>query len=396
MIQGIKTSLLSIVCAMAATATFAAPTVRVVGGNGTYESAAAATAASRAGSLRTTGGYIRPTTSVSGSSSSGLTNATATTGTATTGGAVSTGGMTANRVASTPRLSIGKYIGAPKSVSSSGGGSSDLDSRVEKLEGEVTALETDKQDALTDSEYITIQGDQVVLNIELVKEELERGSDGREIELGTNDNALIWKYVDEGEDQWRELITWDEIGEKLDFGGVDEKIEEKITELKEELKEEIIQEITESGDFVLTQQDENDAGKILMIDDSGVVTPTEVDFATVDDIDNALDELGDLAYQDTVGKNQIDAGAVTRATLASEIANAVDGAIFWETWWKAHKDELASGDYVVAVSPGTNASNPPQLFRVITAEDEVSSPTPVTPVTPVIPDNPDDPDTDEP
>lgn len=452
--EGIKTSLLSIICAMATTAVFAAPAVRMVGGNGTYESAAAATAASRAGSLRTTGGYVRPVTGVSSSGAAAAPTTTtvttaapsATTAVAKTGSAVSTGGTTAGRIAATPRLSIGKYVGAPKALSSSGGVSSDLEARVEKLETDVDRLETDKQDALSDSTYITIQGDQVILEIERVREELCGedgcgGENGRDIEFSYDDTGLYWNYV--GDTETNEVITWEELREKLDIEGA---IADAVADLKTEL----------DGKYVLMDQTTANAGKILVVGDDGIVTPTEIeiptadDFYTKDEVDDIVDDiyddmddgldgkvdkdqgigeegeligralvvgddgilrptgefatqsdledLGDLAYLDEVGSDEIKNESVTteklantaveREKLATEIVTTLDGASFWETWWNEHQDELASGDYVVAVGPGTNADNPPRLFRIITAEDEVDSPTPAP--------TPSDPDTDEP
>ena len=357
--EGIKTSLVSILCVVATSAAFAAPTVRTIGGTGTYESAAAATAASRAGSLRATGGYIRPTTSVSNTA---LNSATATTPTATTtGGAVSTGGATVGRVASSPRLSIGKYVGAPKSISTSGGGAgSDLTGRVEKLETDVAALETDKQDALQDSTYITIAGDELVLDLEKIKQDLEigDGNDGREVEMGTNDNGLLWRYV--GDTDWQTLITWAEISQKLDFDGIDDRITEIVNNMKTELKQEIISEI--SDDFVAKDQGTGASGKTLVVGEDGIVAPATVDFVTTDDLDN----LGDLAYEDTVSTRFIDDKAVERAKLADEITNTLDQVTAWENWWNANKP--GEGDYVMSVT----ADGTRQWFRVITADEAVS------------------------
>lgn len=461
----VKTSLLSILCVFAATAAMAAPAVRTIGGTGTYDSAASAanaTAAARAGSLRATGGFVRPTATVSGST---LTTATTTTTNATaaaptTGGSVSAGGGTVGRVASSPRLSIGKYIGAPKSVSSSGGGaSSDLTGRVEKLESDVETLgddvdrlDNEKQDVLQDSTYITIAGDELILDLERIKEdlEIESGTDGREIEMGTNDDGLLWRYVGEGDDAWRTLITWDDISEKLDFDGIDDTITERVTELRTEILAELDKKVDKdqgtgengeligramvvgadgilapTGDFVTRDQGtENEgkamvvgsdgklypadvsvdvsskldrdqgtdnAGKVMVVDDNGMVVPSDVEYATTDDMDN----LGDLAYQDSVSAGQIEDGAVTTATLAAkavertklaeDITKTLSGVEFWETWWNDHKDELDSGDYLVAVSQNTSAANPPQLFRVITADEDVG-PAPTPPV--IDPDNP--------
>lgn len=411
--EGIKTSLLSILCVAATAAASAAPAVRTIGGTGTYESAASAanaTATSRAGSLRATGGFVRPMASVSTGAATTATPTTTTTATATMGGSVSTGGATVGRVASTPRLSIGKYIGAPKSISSSGGAGSDLTNRVEQLETTVVRLDNDKQDALQDSTYITIQGDELVLDLERIREDLEitDGTDGREVEMGTDDNGLLWRYV--GDTEWETLITWDDISEKLDFDGIDQTINQSITNLRTEMLAELDkkvdkdqgtenagkalivndQGIVEASDQFVTPTDldtkvdknqgTDNAGRVMVVNDEGVVTPSEIEFATTDDLDN----LGALAYKDTVSTDDIDNKAVERAKLADNIVKQLDGVQFWEDWWIAHQDELASGDYVVAVQPGTRM---PQLFRIITADDE--GPTPTPPSTPASPD-PDD------
>ena len=401
--EGIKTSLVSILCVVATSAAFAAPTVRTIGGTGTYESAAAATAASRAGSLRATGGYVRPTTSVSNTTLNSAPTATAT----TMGGSVSAGAPTVGRVASSPRLSIGKYVGAPKSISTSGGTGSDLTGRVEQLESNVATLQTDKQDALQDSTYITIQGDELVLDLEKIKQdlEIEDGSDGREVEMGTNDDGLLWRYV--GDTDWQVLITWDAIKEKLDFNGIDETINQSITNLRTEMLAELDKKVDKDqgtdnagkalvvgedgilapmGDFYskteIDQQIENinnsivtaddlatkvdkdqgidNAGKTLVIGADGIVVPSDVEFATTTDLDN----LGDLAYEDTVSTPFIDDGAVERAKLATDIAGTLTWVEGWKQWWDENRP--GEGQYVMSVDEDGN-----QLwFRVITADDD--------------------------
>lgn len=544
--EGIKTSLLSILCVAATSVAFAAPTVRMVGGNGTYESAAAATAASRAGSLRATGGYIRPTATTGGATLSAATTTAATTGTATTAGGTAT-----NRVASSPRLSIGKYIGAPKSISSSAGTGSDLTARVKQLEDDYNRLDgvvDGKQDALQDSTYITVQGDEIILNLDKVREDLniEPGS-GREIEFSDNETGLYWNYVDDATDH--EVITWAELRERLGTGDVDEKISDAIDDIKEEIAakyvpldqtaanagkvlvvgddgivtpteidipsadhfytkddvdgivddlsddvddklklkldknvgdagqegdvmvvdaegnivpqtieiptvdnfytkddvDDIVDELGgevddlsgelakkldknvgdtgQEGDVMVvdaegnivpqtieiptadnyyTKDDVDDivdgladeiadeyvpldqttanAGKVLVVGDDGIVAPSDTEYATTSDVNNAIGDLGDLAFQDKVGAGQLDDGVVTtetlaakaveRAKLADDITATLSGAEFWETWWNDHKEELASGNYVVSVGPNTNADNPPQLFRVVTADED--------------------------
>ena len=280
----IKTSLISILCVVTTMAANAAPTVRSIGGTGTYDSAASAANAnvsSRAGSLRSTGGYIRPTATLSTSGTPVTATNTATTGT-TTGGSVATGGGTTGRVASTPRLSIGKYVGAPKSVSTSAAVGNDLTQRVEKLEGDVASLETDKQDALQDSTYITIQKDELILNLDKIKQDLDIQED-RDIDFKDDDTGLYWHYVDEGDETWREVITWDVLRSKLDFESVDSTINTRVGDLRTEIENELKKKVDKfQGD------DPNLVGKALVVDANGYVQPTG-EFAKVGDVYNKTD-----------------------------------------------------------------------------------------------------------
>jgi len=465
--EGIKTSLLSILCVVATAAANAAPTVRTIGGTsaGTYSSAAdaaASTATSRAGSLRATGGFVRPTTasSISGTTSHTTPGATATTTSTATGGSVASGTGTVGRVASTPRLSIGKYINAPKSVSSSAAATNDLTSRVEKLETDMPG----KQDALSDTTYITVAGDELILNVEKIKEDLEitNGTDGREIEMGTNDDGLLWRYVGDSEWQTPPLVTWAELSEKLNVDDMNTRVSDSITELRTEImgeldkkldkeqgtgengelvgramvigsdgflhptgdfankddvytKTQVDSKITEINETIVTSDDldkkvdihqgddPNLIGMAMVVNSNGDLEPTG-DFVTAGELDNLienyeLDNFGQLAYMDSVGSAQINANAVKteelanaavttekladaaveRAKLANDITKTLTGAEFWEQWWNEHREELESGDYVVAVTPNTNASNPPQLFRVITADEDNTDDTPTEP-----------------
>ena len=506
--EGIKTSLLSILCVATAAAANAAPTVRTI--TGTYESVAAAndTASSRAGSLRSTGGFVRPTATLSTSGGTSVSSPkSVTTTTTTSGGSVATGGGTTGRVASTPRLSIGKYVGAPKSISSSGGTSSDLTSRIAKLESDVNGLEQDKQDNLQDSTYIYIDhnNNEVVLNLDAVRDDL--GFTDREIEFMDDETGLYWHFVGEGDDVWRTVITWEALNQYLDLSDVDGKIAAALSEIantyatKADLSDYVpydvgtgendqdvgkamvigsdgrltprrisvdttgfvsqeqfdsalsgldstyvtIQQGTGDNDeligttmvidsegnlqpggtfvtpgqldsaldsalddYVLVHQgigengelvggtmiidsngdlkpgnyddvyvsqyqgtgtDDELVGRPMVIDEDGYVVPSEVDFATVQDLDNL--NLGALAYKDTVGTNDIDSAAVTKEKLDTSTAKVISGGEFWQEWWEEHQDELNSGHYVVAINGATSRENPPQLFRIITAEDAV-------------------------
>ena len=292
--EGIKTSLISILCVVATTASFAAPAVRSVGADSgttftSAASAAAANTANRAGSLRT-GGYVRPTaTSTSGAmvkATSPVTPITttssakvSTSGTTSGTPATSTGGTSINRAASTPRLSIGKYVGSTKSTSTTMGNVSDLTQRVEKLEGDVIVLETNKQDVLKDSTYITVSGDELLLDIEKIKTDLEL-KDGREVEMGTNDEGLTWRYV--GDPDWLELISWDALRRGLNLGEINETITNQVNIIKNAIEADLAKKLDKD------QGAAND-GKALVVGPDGMVAPTGV-FATPDDVALKLDK----------------------------------------------------------------------------------------------------------
>ena len=233
----LKISTLAIICVLctAVSGAYGASSVRSLGGSGTYTSASSAAAAS-SGSTATTsavrGGSVRvdPSSGVSGSSAN-----------------ITAGTTTSGRVATTPRLSIGQYLGGSTSVSGgsslrpqtpSGGGSSssgggDMDpgtaaalrQDVDQLQRDVEDLRDadddvrdqllDKQDTLIPGQdgYIIIDDNtnEIFVDVESLQDALETvaGQDGREIELGSNETDLLWRYV--GESDWNILISKAEI-----------------------------------------------------------------------------------------------------------------------------------------------------------------------------------------
>ncbi len=214
--MGTKASFIAMFCVMAgmSATVYAAPSIRVIGGDNAYTSAAAASAdndtssvgtSSRAGSLR-----VMPAarTTTKAATLSGTTPKT-TPNTTTVG-----------RTVTTPRLSIGKYVGASRPVSvSSSNLSSDLTKRLDTMESNIQGLSMDKQDNLDGSEFITINDkNEVVLEFAALKDELS-GMTGAEIEMGTNATHLLWRYV--GEPTWKELIALDTIrGDMSDYATV--------------------------------------------------------------------------------------------------------------------------------------------------------------------------------
>lgn len=215
-----KISRLAIICVLCTTVSgaYAASTVRTLGGAGTYDSVSSASSSSGTSSATARGGTVRisPTASSSSSSSSGRVTTT------------------------TPRLSIGKYLGGGTSVSGgstiisqkpggnvsggSSGGSMDpevaanLRKAVEDLQDnivelkdaddEIKGLLEEKQNALIPTDdYITIENDEIFVNVDNLKEALAgaTGEDGREIELDKVGDYLVWRYV--GDSSWNNLIA---------------------------------------------------------------------------------------------------------------------------------------------------------------------------------------------
>ena len=243
---GISTVAIVCVLCTAVSGAYGASSVRSLGGSGTYTSAsnAAAAADSNGSASSIRGGSVRvnPTSGVSGTSTT-----------------IEAGTTTSGRVATTPRLSIGHYLGGATSVSggsslrpttpsggTSGGGSTGggvsgddfagLQGRVDQLERDYNDLQgvtdglTDqiatKQDVLVPGNdgYIIIDNNEIFVDVDALQGALETvaGKDGREVELGSNDTHLLWRYVGEGNDRWRELIAKAEItgpqGEKGEKG----------------------------------------------------------------------------------------------------------------------------------------------------------------------------------
>ena len=236
--KNLKISRLAIVCvlcAVTASGAYAASSVRSLGGSGTYTSASSAASAGSAGATTAVrGGSLRVTPS-SGQSGSSTT--------------ISAGSTTSGRVATSPRLSIGQYLGGATSISgggsslrpgtgsgSSGGGSSSGGGMDPDVAGEVlTAIDDIRRDvgALFDADtnlqdqvsakqdmlypaadgFIIIDDNtnEIFVDVDALEQELEMiaGKDGREVELGSDDTDLLWRYV--GDPEWNILISKAEI-----------------------------------------------------------------------------------------------------------------------------------------------------------------------------------------
>lgn len=227
--KDLKISTVAIVCVLCAavSAAHGASSVRTLGGAGTYSSAAAASGTSTS-SATARGGSVRVTPTVNRVSSGAVNNS-------------ASAGATTTRVATTPRLSIGKYLGGgtavsggpsikPQNPGASGGSSSGgvdpsvaaaLRSDVDQLRRDVDTLH-DADDALSDKlqnkqDVLQPKSDGFVLiddttheisvDVENLKDAIGTiaGKDGREVEIGSNDEYLQWRYV--GDTAWQNLIA---------------------------------------------------------------------------------------------------------------------------------------------------------------------------------------------
>ena len=347
----LKISTLTIICVLctAVSGAYGASSVRSFGGSGTYASAsdaAAANTSSATSASSVRGGSVRvnPGSGVSGSSTT-----------------IEAGTTTNGRVATTPRLSIGHYLGGATSISggsslrpqtpgSSSGGSSSggdggldpdvaagLRQQVDQLQRDVEDLRNaddnindqllDKQDALIpgDDGYIIIDDatNEIFVDVDALQGALETvaGKDGREVELGSNDTHLLWRYVGEGNDDWRELIAKADItgpqGEKGEKGDPGDAANLDAYSTTEQMNQAIGNAIAALADVYATKAELAEYAKTDALErglaakanaadvytKAEVYNKTEVDDKVADivagDMDEALANKADKTYVDT-------------------------------------------------------------------------------------------------
>ncbi|MBP5485740.1 MAG: hypothetical protein J6Y07_03480 [Alphaproteobacteria bacterium] len=268
-----KKVLLTSFFVLSASGVLAAPTVRTLSAENTVPATTDMNTSSvRAGSLRSTGGYVRPVsaTSKSVTASGNSTDA----GQTASGSSVSSGTIGLNRTASSPqRLSIGKYIGAPRSISTEATAVNNLADRVDALEATTERLDADKQDKLGSTEFITVENDDVILEFAHLKEALSL-HDGREVELDTTDDGVVWRYV--GDNEWDTLLTWDDLKSNLDIADINTSVtnmDTKIGDVVDRIAR-LEQKMTQKLDI---DQGEDNAGKFLVVGTGGEITTGEFD-----------------------------------------------------------------------------------------------------------------------
>lgn len=329
---------------------YAASSVRSLGGGGTYNGASNAVAANlesvnsessvRSGSLR-----VVPSSGTSGTSTK-----------------LSAGTVTNGRVATTPRLSIGQYLGGttsisggssvrpqtPSSGSSNGDGSFDpslsgeLRQQIDQLQRDVENLRDtsddmsnqilDKQDALVAGQegYIIIDDNtnEIFVDIDALQDALETvsGKDGREIILGSDENNLLWQYEGDG-NSWNILIP------KADITGPAGTADLANYPTKEEMNIAITDAIEAFADNYITADDLNDSliGKEETINKVASITPDNQDSMTSYPSVGAVvqwtnEQISSLSSDGLpVNPDNILDNTITESKLSSDLQNKING-----------------------------------------------------------------------
>ncbi len=356
-VQISRLAVVCVLCASAVSGAFGAASVRSLGGAGTYSGTSAASTGRPSGAINAVrAGSMRVTPSAKTTSASSSNKGTTTTG----------------RVASSPRLSIGKYLGGGVSVSggssiknqkpgaSVSGGTSgsmnpgvaaDFESRIVELEGQVNnniyvkedmdSMLADKQNVLTPVDgYIVIDRDEIYLDVDKLQDNLEvvAGQDGREVEIGTNDTHLLWRY--NGDAAWQELIALDAIrgatgatgemgpqgpagekgekGDKGDKGDPGEAVDTSIFPTKEFMNTEIAKAIANanyvtSADLATELATKADVSALADKADKTALAAYATKTGVEESIINATADLATTAAMNTALAGKADAAAVNTA-----------------------------------------------------------------------------------
>lgn len=372
----LKISKLAIICVLctAVSGAYAASSVRSLGGTGTYSSASSAAAANTSSSGSTSsvrGGSVRVTPS------SGVT------GTSTK---VEAGTTTSGRVATTPRLSIGQYLGGATSVSggsslrpqtpSTGGSSGGIDpdvaaglrQEVDQLQRDVESLRDaddsfsdqllDKQDLLTsrdDLVEIDQSSKEIFINTDNLAEAIsEKLPSTRPVEIGSDGAYIQWRY--EGDAQWNNIVSLDELKGPKGDPGESVSVDEVVNAVEDELQTAINDAVNAVVKTAVADEIKN-ADLVTGADLAGLATTEQLN--TKADKATTLAGYGIRdAYKDTevdallAGKENI-ANKTQQVTSASTqdqypSAAAVYGAIEAATSGIATSDDIAQFQQDVA------------------------------------------------
>lgn len=420
-----KTSLFALIFAIGTSGAFAAPTVRVIGGPGTIPGAASgsvnttgvadasgttgsvanAGTAMRSGSLRTVSTSPKATVSTSN------TGGTSVTQPASSGTAVSVGGSRlSSRGSSTPRLSTGRYIGAPGTSISTDPSSVDLSGKVDKDQGtgaaghvlsiddggfvtnenevyfkpEMDEKLAEKLDNTADPDQysgkalvVTESGDILPVGEFLAPGDVDISTKvDKKQGVNYTGNALIvnadgmlepsgeFVKLNQGPGNENRVLTVDANGkvapDKIVYSKeetddlLDTKLDDTADPEEYGGKALIVTErgeILPEGDFVNKFQGPNVAGRALIVNDQGYVTTGRVNTESLG--------LKRLAYEDSVRNELVDDQTLEREKMAESITKTLDWIDSWRDKEPTADDETR---YVMAV----DEYGQPAWFRVVT------------------------------
>ena len=359
----VQTSLLALVFAIGATDVFAAPAVRQLGLPSQLSGGATGSNSEDTSAKVTSGNTVAKTSATS--ASSGITSSRAgsirtnptmrTTGNSGATATVASGTGMAGRTASTPqRLSIGPYIGAPRQISSSGGGDTteitnninNINNEIQNITNIVEGLETDisgKVDIAQGTQYtgkalvVDTHGDVKPIGDFVTPDELDVDLSGKvDKDQGVGAAGHVLSVDADGKvTNVNEVYYKPEMDEKLaakvdTFQGISKKGKALVVDNDGILKP--IGEIPDAvdisgkvdkfqgpehagsalvvdqygrvqpiGDFVETDQGIENQGKAMIVNDQGKVVPSTIDIGQVSvDLSGKVDKFQTLDNADTV------------------------------------------------------------------------------------------------
>lgn len=289
-------SILCMLCALHAGNTWAAGSVRTLGGAGTFNGTSAA--ATRAGTV-SRAGSLRISPSKTRSVSAGIrTNSDGTT-------------------APTERLSIGKFLNGATSISTTSASSaaaaaetaneisninnqiSDIYNTIQTIEGNITNLENTKQDSLTAGDYITIENDEVSLDLTELEEYLtEHLNLPNPIDIQYDDTEDVLKWTKDGTTWTTLLDIADLMGDYVSVTELQETVAtlatktalETLTERVTTAENTITELQTAIGNIDIPEQEQADWSEADNTKKSFIKNkPTNL--VTTDDLDGAIDGI---------------------------------------------------------------------------------------------------------
>ncbi len=309
----LKISTIATICVLCtAFSAYGASSVRVLGGAGTYNSAASAAGATSGATSGATA--TKPSATISGLRG-GSVRVTPSSGATGTVVKPTAGTTTGTRGSAAPRLSIGKYLGGGTAVSGSvavrpqGGGSGDafdgtdigsaaeLNTRLNVIEGRVEAVETDSSDAsqrLDAIESLNPTGESFSpVAFSGSYEDLEDkpvyevDTELSEVSGNAIANAAVTKALNEKQDKF-------ETATDANYDTAADTAYPTVGAVKYALDEAIINVGGDVGTKLDKNQNATNAGRVMIVGDDGELAPG---YVTTDQITDGTIKSADLSSE---------------------------------------------------------------------------------------------------